>query len=199
MVKPVTVFERLLGPAGEQHGFVRTGDAQAVGVDPAMLRKLAAEGRLEHRGWGLYRLATMPATANDEYHEAVLWLKQPGVIAGEAALALWELADVNPRRIEVIVPRTYNPRRAGGQRYKFVRRTLAANEIDEVDNIPVVAPRVAIRDAIRAGLAGHLVEQAITTARRRELIDPITEARLRVDLADRGQSKHQRNRVAQEP
>lgn len=101
---------------------------------------------------------------------------------------------MNPRRIEVIVPRAYNPRRAGEQRYRFVRRTLAADEIDEVDNVPVVVPRVAIRDAIKAGFPGHLVEQAIAAARRRELIDPITEARLRVDLADRGQRK----RAAQE-
>jgi predicted transcriptional regulator of viral defense system len=198
MVKPTTAFERLLGPAGEQHGFVRAGDAQAVGVDPVTLRKLASAGRLEHRGWGLYRLATMPTTANDEYHEAVLWLKQPGVIAGEAALALWDLADVNPRRIEVIVPRTYNPRRTGKQRYKFIRRMLAADEVDEVDNIPVIAPRIAIRDAIKAGLPGHLVEQAIATARRRKLIDPITEARLRVDLADRGQRSRQASRAVPE-
>jgi predicted transcriptional regulator of viral defense system len=195
MAKLTTAFERLLGPAAEQHGFIRAGDAEAVGVNPATLRKLAAEGRLEHRGWGLYRLATMPVTANDEYHEAVLWLKRPGVIAGDAALALWDLADVNPRRIEVIVPPAYNPRRAGEQRYKFVRRALAPGETGEVDNIPVVAPRVAIRDAIKAGLAGHLIEQAITTARRRELIDPIAEARLRVELADRGHREPRRNRV----
>ena len=194
MTKPTTAFERLLGPAAEQHGFVRAGDAAAVGVDPGTLRKLAAQGRLEHRGWGLYRLATMPVTPNDEYHEAVLWLKQPGVIAGEAALALWELADVNPRRIEVIVPPTYNPRRAGEQRYKFTRRGLARNEIDEVDNIPVLVPQVAIRDAIKTGLAGHLVEQAIATARRRELIDSIAEARLRVALADRVHEKPRRDR-----
>lgn len=187
-----TALERLLGPAAEQHGFIRPSDAEDVGVDPGLLRKLAAEGRLEHRGWGLYRIATMPATARDEYHEAVLWTKQPGVIAGEAALALWDLADVNPRRIEVVVPPTYHPRRKGAERYRFIRRALARNEIEEVDNIPVVTPKVAIRDGIKAGLANHLIEQAIVNARRRELIDPITEARLVVELADRRAKKPRR-------
>lgn len=186
----LNTFDRLLAAATEQHGFVRTADAVAAGVDPVYLRKFAAEGRLEHRGWGLYRLAAMPATAYDEYHEAVLWPKHEGVIAGEAALALWDLADVNPRQIEVIVPRDYNPRRKGPQRFKFIRREVDAQDIDEVDNIPVLAPRAAIRDAIRAGLPGHLIDQALTTGRRRELIDPITEARLRVDLADRNTRKH---------
>jgi predicted transcriptional regulator of viral defense system len=198
MPAPATAFERLLPLAGEQHGFVRTSDARTAGVDPTTLRKLAAEGRLEHRGWGLYRLATMPITANDEYHEAVLWLKQPGVIAGEAALALWDLADVNPRRIEVIVPPAYNPRRLQTQRYAYVRRALAPGDVDEVDNIPVLNPRVAIRDAIKAGVAGHLVEQAIAAARRRELLDPLTEARLRVELADRVDRKPRPRRHAAE-
>ncbi len=194
MKPPGTALDRLIGPAGEQHGFVRAADAEAVGVDPKVLRKLAAEGRLEHRGWGLYRLATMPATARDEYHEAVLWPNGYGVVGGEAALALWDLADVNPRRIEVIVPPTYNPRRAGRDRYKFTRRRLGRRDIDEVDNIPVVAPQIAIRDAIKAGLAGHLVEQAIHGARGRGLIDPVEEARLRVELADRGATKPARAR-----
>lgn len=127
----------------------------------------------------------MPATANDEYHEAALWPNGMGVVAGEAALALWDLADVNPRKIDVVVPPTDNPRRKGGERYRFARRQLAPNEIDEVDNIPVVTPERAIRDAVKAGLANHLIEQAITTAARRDLIDQITEARLRVALADR--------------
>lgn len=183
-------FERILATATEQHGYVRASDATALGVDPVNLRKFAAEGRLEHRGWGLYRLAAMPVTAHDEYHEAVLWPKREGVIAGEAALALWDLADVNPRQIEVVVPPEYNPRRRAPKRFKFIRRALAEEDIDEVDYIAVLTPRAAIRDAIRAGLPGQLIEQALTTARRRELIDPITEARLRVELADRNQRKY---------
>ena len=185
MAPGMTALERLLEPAGDQHGFVRVPDAEAVGVPAGTLRRLAAQGRLEHRAHGLYRLATMPVTPRDEYHEAALLPNGLGVIAGEAALALWDLADVNPRRIEVVVPPAYNPRRGGTERYKFTRRKLAPNQIDEVDNIPVVIPALAIRDAIEAGLPGHLIEQAITTARRRELIDQLTEARLRVALADR--------------
>jgi predicted transcriptional regulator of viral defense system len=184
----MTVLERLLEQAAEQHGFVRTADAAEMKVNPSAMRKLAAAGRLEHRGWGLYRVVAFPSTQYDEFHEAVLWANGVGVIGGDAALALWDLTDVNPRTIEIIVPPNYQPRRQGHERYKTKRRKVADADIETVDNIPVLAVRVAIADAIKAGVAGELIEQAITNARGRKLIGPVTESRLRVQLADRTSS-----------
>lgn len=181
----ITTLERLIERAAEQHGFVRAADAIELGVNPARLRKLAAAGRLDRRGQGLYRLNAFPATAHDEFHEAVLAANGVGVIAGEAALALWDLADMNPRQIELVVPRTYAPRRKGHERYKFVRRNLEPADIDTVDNIPVLTPQLAIADGIKTGIPGELVEQAIANARARRLVGPVTDARLRVQLADR--------------
>lgn len=180
-----TVLERLIGQAAEQHGFVRTADAAEMNVNPAAIRKLAAAGRLEHRGWGLYRIVAFPSTRHDEFHEAVLWANGVGVVGGEAALALWDLADVNPRKIEIIVPPNYGPRRQGHERYKTRRRKIADADIETVENIPVLSARVAIADAVKAGVAGKLIEQAITNARARKLIGLVTESRLRVQLADR--------------
>lgn len=180
-----SVLERLIRHAAEQHGFVRTADAAEMGVNPAAMRKLAAASRLEHRGWGLYRVVAFPSTRNDEFHEAVLWANGVGVVGGEAALALWDLADVNPHKIDIIVPPNYQPRRQGRDRYKIRRRKMADADIETVDNIPVLAVRVAIADATKAGVAGELIEQAITNARARKLIGLVTESRLRVQLADR--------------
>lgn len=181
----MTVLERLIGRAAEQHGFVRTADAVEMEVNPAAMRKLAAAGRLEHRGWGLYRVVAFPSTEHDEFHEAVLWANGVGVVGGEAALALWDLADVNPHKIDVIVPPNYQPRRQGSDRYRTRRRKLADADIETVDNIPVLAVRAAIADAVKAGVAGELIEQAITNARARKLIGLVAESRLRVQLADR--------------
>ena len=52
----VSVLERSIEQAAEQHGFVRTADAVKIRVHPAAIRKLAVAGRLEHRDWGLYRV-----------------------------------------------------------------------------------------------------------------------------------------------
>jgi predicted transcriptional regulator of viral defense system len=130
-------------------------------------------------------VTAFPSTQHDEFHEAVLWANGVGIIGGEAALALWDLADVNPRKIEIIVPPNYEPRRQGHERYVTKRRKIADADIETVDNIPVLTVSVAIADAITAGVAGTLIEQAITNARGRQLIGLVTESRLRVQLADR--------------
>jgi hypothetical protein len=64
---------------------------------------------------------------------------------------------------------------------------LTPADIDSVDNIPVVIPRTAIAQGIAHGLDGTLVEQAIVNARGRQLLSPLAEARLRVQLAEREQ------------
>lgn len=189
-VRALTVYERLLERAFDQHGFIRAAQARELSINPAILRQLAAVGRLEHRGWGLYRLVAIPITERDEFQEAVLWANGLGVIAGESALALWNLADVNPMKIEIVVPPNYQPRRQGQERYRIRRRNLQISDIEEVDNIRVITPKLAIDDVIKAGVSGELVAQAIANAKARELIGTVTEARLRVQLADRSTSKN---------
>jgi predicted transcriptional regulator of viral defense system len=178
-------YERLVEMAAGQHGFVRTEEAEQAGIRPGYLRKLAMDGRLERRAQGLYRLTALPPGPLDEFHEAVLLARGEGVVVGDAALALWELADVNPREIDVVLPAGQRVRRTHDRRFRLRQRRLAPDQIDQVDGIPVLNPRAAIEDAIRNGLEGGLVEQAIATARRRELINELVAARLRVALADR--------------
>jgi hypothetical protein len=178
-------FERMVERAAQQNGFLRTADARDIGVGPGYLRKLAATGKLQHRGWGLYRLRAIPPTPRDEYQEALLWAGDDAVIGSESALALWELADVNPRAIEVVVPPKVRLRKTRGPKVRLIHERLVASDIDWIDNIRAVTPVKGIAQAIGGGLDGSLIEQAINKARARQLITPISEARLRVGLADR--------------
>ncbi len=187
---PAKPYDRLVGLAAEQHGFVRTEEAEKAGIRPDYLRRLAMTGRLERRAQGLYRLTALPVGPLDEYHEAVLAARGEGVVAGDAALALWGLADVNPREIEIILPAGQRVRRANDRRFRLRQRRLDPDQIDQVEGIPVLAPQVAIEEAIAKGLEGNIVEQAITNARRRELVGELGAARLRVLLADRTARVH---------
>ena len=182
---PTLPYDRLVEVAAAQHGLIRPTDAEAAGVDPVYLRKLVATGRARHLARGLYRIVAIPPTPNEEFHEAVLWANGDGVIGGEAALALWELADVNPRRIEVVLRPGYQLRRGQrAERFVILRRELGDEDIDYIENIPVVRPAIAIAQAIDLGVDRGLIEQAIANARGRALIDALTEARLRVRLHD---------------
>ena len=182
---PATPYDRLVELAADQHGFIRTEQAETAGVRPDYLRRLAMKGRLQRRAQGLYRLTALPVGPLDEYHEAVLAARGEGVVAGDAALALWGLADVNPRQIDVILPAGQRVRRATDHRFRVRQRRLHPDQIDSVEGIRVLAPQAAIAEAIATGIEANMAKQAIANARRQELIGEIGAARLRVQLADR--------------
>ncbi len=66
--------------------------------------------------------------------------------------------------------------------YRISTRHLDGGEIDYIDGIPVVTPERAILDAASAGLQRRFAEQAIVTARDRQLFGSETEARIRKQL-----------------
>jgi predicted transcriptional regulator of viral defense system len=177
-----SVMDRLLHVAAQQRGYVAAAEAYEVEVNPVELRKLAGRGRLEHVGHGLYRFPTFPRRQHDDLMAAVLWTGRRGVIGGQSALDLHELCDVNPRRIDLTVPRSYRPRRRGGDLYRIRHGDLDDGEIEEVADIPVVVPVRAIRDGIADGVDPQLLLQAIDSARHRGEIDDATLASLRHEL-----------------
>ncbi len=163
-------MQQLLEIAADQHGFVTTDDARAHGLDPAQLRALLRRGWLERRAHGVYFVPQFGMDEKTEYQEAVLWTKGRGVVVGESALGLWELADVNPRRIDLVVPPEYNPRKRARDRYRVVRRKLEPADVTAVEGIAVTTPRRSIRDAFRGGMDPRRVRQAIQNAQERGLI-----------------------------
>jgi predicted transcriptional regulator of viral defense system len=185
MDQPTKTFDRLVEVAATQHGFLTTANADDLGIPQAYLRRLAQTSRAQQRYRGIYRLTAIPVTALDEFHEAVLWAGEGAAVGGEAALDLWELADVNPRQIDVVVPRGRRVRRHDTGRFRVRNRNLRNRDFDFVDGVPVVTPAIAIAQVIDDGLERGLIEQAIAKARRREVLDERTEARLRVALEDR--------------
>lgn len=157
---------RLLEVAAQQHGLFTVEQAARVEVADDQVRRMAAIGVLERRAQGVYRISTVPFDEQTELMEAVLWAKGRGLIAGESGLLLWDLADVNPRKIHIAVPPKYRPRRAGGELYDIHHVLVDAADRDEVHDVPVVSPALAIRQAIDWGVAGDMIEQAIRRAHK---------------------------------
>lgn len=87
--------------AYDNHGYVTTADAVGAGVPAVELPKLTARGGLEHVGYGLYRMADIPPTVDDQFAEATLRAGDDAYLRGESVLALLGLADVNPKKITV--------------------------------------------------------------------------------------------------
>lgn len=115
---------RLVECAAERHGYVTTRDARQLGTDPTQLRLMAARGRLERAGRGVYRVPMLPRGEHDDLAVAVAWALGRGVVSHESTLQLHGLADVNPSRIHLTVPRGNHPRAAGGELYRMHPRGL---------------------------------------------------------------------------
>ncbi|MBS4727523.1 type IV toxin-antitoxin system AbiEi family antitoxin domain-containing protein [Mycobacterium sp. SM1] len=160
----MTIWDRLVAVAAEQHGYVTTRDARDIGVDPTQLRLLAARGRLERAGRGVYRVPVLPRGEHDDLAAAVSWTLGRGVISHGSALALHALADVNPSRIHLTVPRDNHPRAAGGGLYRLHRRELKATEVTTVDGIPVTTVARTIKDCLKTGTDPYQLRAAIERA-----------------------------------
>lgn len=94
----------------DHYGYVTTKDAAEAGVPAGELPKLAARGGLENVAYGLYRVPDIPPTAYDQFAEALLRAGKGAYLHGESVLALFGLADVNPRQIKVAVRRRARPK-----------------------------------------------------------------------------------------
>ena len=96
----------------DHYGYVTTKAATEAGVPAAELPKLAARGGLKNVAYGLYRVPDVPPTEFDQFAEALLRVGKGAFLHGESVLALFGLADVNPRQIKVAVHRRARPTRS---------------------------------------------------------------------------------------
>lgn len=169
----------------EHHGYVTTQDVRELGIDPTQLRLMAARGRIERVGRGVYRVPVLPRGEHDELAAAIAWSRGRGVVSHESALRLHGLGDVNPSRIELSVRRDNHPRAAGGDLYRTHRRELAASEVTQVDTLPVTTVERTIRDCMATGTDPYQLRRAIEQAEAGGILrrKVARELRAEVDVA----------------
>ncbi len=162
----MAAFDEVLALAVENQGFVTVREARAAGIDPVVLRKLAAAGRLERTAQGVYRVPVLAGGEHAPFAEAIAWSQGRGVISHESALDLLELCDVNPSLVHLTVPPAYAPRRRGGELYRVWRRKIDPATVIDHDGIPVIGPRQSILDCLAYGTDHTLLLQACVAAER---------------------------------
>ncbi len=185
----MTLYDRVLERALEQHGYVTTRDARDLGIDPTQLRQLAARGRLDHVARGVYRASVIPRSEHDDLAEAVAWTLGRGVISHESALALHGLAEVNPSRVHLSVPRENYPRAAGGDLYRLHRRDLDAANVTESDGIAVTSVEQTVCDCISEGTDPYQLRMAIDRAQEQGLLRVARADSLRQDVLAAGSAE----------
>ena len=172
--------------AADHGGYIPTREARARGMAAGRLVTLAQRGALERVGHGLYRLPGFPVDRHDDLLRAVLWTNERGAISHETALALHELADVNPTAIDITVPIEYRTSRAGGGAYRLHRGNLNERNPRTIDGVRVVDAITAIIGSINQGVGSALILDAIGRARRLGWItqQQATDVRAQADQRD---------------
>ena len=118
----------------DQHGYVTTKQAAEAGVPAVELPKLAARGGLENVAYGIYRVPDAPATAFDQFAEALLRAGEGSYLHGDSVLALFGLADVNPRRIRVAVRKRTRPKLPPFMELTLVKRDVVTTQYQGLES-----------------------------------------------------------------
>lgn len=162
----------------DQYGYVTTKQAAAAGVPAVELPKLAARGGLENVAYGLYRLTDGPAGPFVQFAEALMRAGEGSYLHGDSVLALFGLADLNPRRIRVAVARRTRPKLP-----PFIALTLVKDDVATTLYEGLRSQRVA--DAIlecRGRVEPSRLLEATEEARREGLVTRDEWLRVRKEL-----------------
>jgi predicted transcriptional regulator of viral defense system len=107
-----------------------------------------------------------PASPHEDLFVAWLRTGPDSVISHESALAVYELSDVLPGEVHVIIPRTASRRRKG---IRLHTNRLENDHVTHRAGLPVTTIARTITDLIASGLAEEQIGQAIREALRRGL------------------------------
>jgi predicted transcriptional regulator of viral defense system len=158
--------QQLYEIAEQQAGYFTAAQAQAAGFSRPLLSYYTKVGRFDRIRRGIYRLVQFPGSPYEDLFVAWLRTGPDSVISHESALAVYELSDVLPAEVHVIVPRTASRRRRG---IRLHTNRLRTDEVTQRAGLPITTAARTIADVIASGLAQEQVGQAIEEALRRGL------------------------------
>ena len=159
-------FTRLYKIAEAQAGYFTARQAHEAGYSRERLSDLTARDQFTRVQRGIYRLHHFPASRFEDLFVAHLRTGPDSVISHDSALAVYDLSDVLPLEIHVIMPRTGSRRRDG---LRLHTNKLDNDEVTRRDGLPVTTPARTIADVIANGLDRQLVRQAVEEALRKGL------------------------------
>ncbi len=159
-------YDGLYEIAENQAGYFTASQAREVGFSWERLSSNAKKGLFLRTARGVYRLVRFPGSAYEDLFVAWLRTGRKAVISHESALAVYDLTDVLPSEIHVIVPQTVSRRRKGIRQHT---NQLAPDEITRREGLPVTTVARTIADVSISGLAEEQVQQAIQESIQRGL------------------------------
>jgi predicted transcriptional regulator of viral defense system len=160
-------YDRLYEFAEEQAGYFTAAQAHQAGFSWERLSNSIKSGKFLRSGGGVYRLSQFPHSPHEDLFFAWLSTGPHSAISHESALAFYDLSDVLPSEIHVIVPRTASRRR---KNIRLHTHRLAQDDVTLRGGLRVTTVARTIADVAANGLAEEQVKQAIQEALRRGVV-----------------------------
>jgi predicted transcriptional regulator of viral defense system len=172
------LLNKLTQLAASQGGFLTPGQAMAVGVDREPLKRLVKQGFLEREQRGLYRLTHFPTAENAELWRALLWPTLDrsdnvcAILCYGTALSLYDVSTINPKKIDVAVPRTARFRRSTPPPpgLQIHLKNYPPEDITKVQALLATTLFRTIADLIATNTITQFVDEALDNPRTRSLL-----------------------------
>lgn len=169
-------FECLYEIAEGQGGYFTTKQAASAGFSQKNHGYHVRTGNWLRERRGIYRLAKFPPAERPDLIFWWLWSRNrddvpQGVYSHETALSLYDLSDINPARLHMTVPRSFQRRRTLSRTPVLHRGSVYNDDIETRFSVKVTRPLKTIADLLvtRTVQMDHM-QQAVKQAFQRGLI-----------------------------
>lgn len=177
-MKPEKEFE-LFQIAESQAGYFTTSQAKEIGIQRNQIYRDVDRGKLLSIEHGIYRFRQFPADRFEDLHIALLQAGEKAIVGFVSALDVYDLSDMIPYRIHLILPKTSSRRRPGIKVhttqlepeditvYQDLRITTVARTISDCafDYVPDRQIELAVHQALTQYLTTE--EELISQSKRR--------------------------------
>ena len=165
----MTAYQTIYDEAIGNYGLFSSAQAKELGISNGTLAKLAHRGRLEHLGYGLYRIDKFVPNPNglDAYACAVARFGADSYLWGPSVLAARHLCPTDPVRIFVAVPSRFRGRVPTGI---CLKNNTPAPLLDTIEGIRSQPVDEAILSSQHILEFPHLLD-AVESAKRAGLLD----------------------------
>jgi predicted transcriptional regulator of viral defense system len=175
---PSESARRLYEVASAQGGFFTAGQARELGYTNSKQHYHVRADNWIREGRGVYRLAFYPEPERPDLILWWLWSRDrsdtpQGVYGHETALALFELTDLNPSKLDMIVPKRFRRGVPLPSILRLHRDEVSEDDVTTVHDVPVTRPLRSLLDVVRTGeVPIAILQQGYRQAMRRGMITP---------------------------
>ena len=150
--------------AEDQAGYFSLQQARQLGLQRNQVYRDIERGKFIKAGYSVYRFVQFPASSFEEIHRAVLSAGKNAVVGFQSALYVYELSDIIPDEIHLILPPTAS-RRRDGIRVHTIK--LEPDDITSFEGLPITTVAKTIMDCAFANIGDEEVRLAIFQSLRR--------------------------------